>query len=97
MIINVDSSFPEDHSTLMSAGNPGCFCLDLPEIHPGGNHPSIYDRNPLIGIGRGKGVVVGVCPVHIPHIARIERGNRGVFLHCHTAISLTLFSWTKPL
>jgi len=89
MIINVDTAFHEDHGHVLSAGNPGRFCLDLPEIRPSGDHPFIYDRNPLIGMGRGKGVIVGVCPVHISHISWIEGGDWRVFLLCHMEISLT--------
>jgi len=91
MTIDVDSVFHENHGHILSAGDPSCLCFDLSEVHPSGHHPFIYDRNPLIRVSRSKGIVVGVCPVHISHIAWIERGDRRVFLLCHTAISLTRF------
>jgi hypothetical protein len=87
MTINVDSAFHENRGHILSAGHPGRFCLDVPEIHPDGHHPSIYNRNPLIRVGRGKGIVVGVCPVHVSYISRIEGRNRRVFLLRHTRIS----------
>jgi hypothetical protein len=89
MTINVDSAFHENHGHILSAGHPGRFCLDVPEIHPGGHHPSIYNRNPLIRVSRGKGIVVGVCPVHISHKSWIEGRNRGILLLRHAKTSLT--------
>jgi hypothetical protein len=90
MIIYVDPAFHENHGHILSTGHQFRFCLDFAEIHPGCHHSSIYNRNPLIRVVGGKGIVIGVCPVHISHIARIEGGDRRIFLLCHTAISLTL-------
>jgi hypothetical protein len=91
MTINVDSAFYEDHGHVLSAGNPGRFCLDLPEIPSSGHHPSIYDRNPLIRVSRGKGIVVGVRPVHVSYVSRIEGRNRRVCLLRHKEISKSHF------
>jgi hypothetical protein len=91
MTINVDSAFHENHGHILSAGHPGRVCPDLPEIYPSGHHPSIHDRNPLIRVSRGKGVVVGVCPVHISQISWIEGRDRRRFFLGHTQPLFPLF------